>query len=40
MWYKPLIAAALADGGQVLVRRIGACIDSFLRKEGLKALDP
>ncbi len=29
-----------ADRFHVIVRRIGACLDSFRRKEGLRAKDP
>ena len=33
-------ATQVADRFHLLVRRIGACLDSFQRKEGLRAKDP
>jgi len=33
-------ALQVADRWHLLVRRIGACVDSFQRKEGLRAKDP
>ena len=33
-------ATQVADRWHILVRRIGACVDSFQRKEGLRAKDP
>jgi hypothetical protein len=33
-------AQQIADRWHLLVRRIGACVDSFQRKEGLGAQDP
>ena len=33
-------ATQVADRWHLLVRRIGACVDSFQRKEGLRAKDP
>ncbi len=37
-WGAPQ-ATQVADRWHILVRRIGACIDSFQRKEGLRAKD-
>jgi transposase len=33
-------AQQIIDRWHLLVRRIGACVDSFQRKEGLRAKDP
>jgi transposase len=33
-------AQQIADKFHILVRRIGACLDPFRRKEGLRAKDP
>jgi hypothetical protein len=33
-------AQQVLDRWHVLVRRIGACVDTFRRKEGLRAKDP
>jgi len=38
-WGAPQ-ATQVADRWHILVRRIGACVDSFQRKEGLRAKDP
>ena len=34
------LAVQICDRWHLMVRRIGACVDSFQRKEGLRAKDP